>query len=85
MNKPKTISNWDWRHMTTELLVYFVLCVVAMSLIFETHWLVSVILAPALMMMGLLAVVVFVEVLWMLVTGLEKACVCLGMRKTPLS
>ena len=85
MKQPKIFAESGWRQSSIELLVLYGLTVMAGSIILEMHWAVAMLAAPFMMIALLLAVMVFVQVLWVLVVGLDRIGSALGIRKSPLS
>lgn len=85
MKKPKIFADSGWSQSWIELTILYSLTSVAAALLLDMHWLVAMSVAPAIMLALLLAVMAFVQVLWMLVVGLERIGTALGMSKSPLS
>lgn len=85
MKKPKIFADSGWSQSWIELSILYSLTSVATALLLDMHWLVAMSVAPGIMMAMLLAVMAFVQILWMLVVGVERIGSALGMSKSPLS
>jgi hypothetical protein len=85
MKKPKIFADSVWSQSWIELTILYSLTCVATCLLLDMHWLGALSVAPAIMLTMLFAVMVFVQILWMLVVGLERVGSALGMSKSPLS
>ena len=85
MRKPKLWSEAGRGQSSVELLVLYGLTVMAAVIILDMHWFVAMVAAPFIMLALLLGVMVLVQVLWMLVVGLDRLGSALGIKKSPLS
>ena len=85
VNQPKIFSESNWKQSWVELAVLYSLLMVAATVVLEMHWLVAMSVTPVLMLGLLLAVIIGVQILWMVVVGLEKLGEVAGLRKSPLS
>jgi hypothetical protein len=85
MKQPKILADPDWRQSKVEILILFALTTMATTLLLDMHWLVAASISPFVMLAMLLAVMVFVQVSWMLIVGLDKVGNAIGLRKSPLS
>jgi len=85
MNQPKIFSESNWKQSWVELAMLYSLLMVAATVVLEMHWLVAMSVTPVLMLGLLLAVITMVQILWMVVIGLEKLGEAAGLRKSPLS
>lgn len=85
VNQPKIFSESNWKQSWVELAVLYSLLMVAATVVLEMHWLVAMSVTPVLMLGLLLAVIIGVQILWMVVVGLEKLGEAAGLRKSPLS
>ena len=85
MKKPKTLAESPWGQSWIELVVLYVLSAVGGSLLFQLHWMTSMLAAPLIMGGLLIAVMILVHSLWVVVIGLEKVGEAIGFRKTPLA
>lgn len=85
MNQPKIFSESNWKQSWVELAMLYSLLMVAATVVLEMHWLVAMSVTPVLMLGLLLAVIIMVQILWMVVVGLEKLGEAAGLRKSPLS
>ena len=68
-----------------ELGVLYVITSIAAAHVLSMHWLLAMLVAPFLVMVVLAGLVLFVQVLWILVLGLEKIGTSMGFRKSPLA
>ena len=84
-NDPKTIAKEGVKQSRVEILVLFVLTTVGAVVFFQMHWIWAVLLAPFLIVAMLVGVMVFVQVLWMTVLGLDRIGQACGLRKSPLA
>jgi len=85
MNQPKIFSESKWKQSWIEVAVLYSLLMVAATVVLDMHWTVAMSVTPVLMLGLLLAILVGVQVLWMVVIGLEKLGEVAGIRKSPLS
>lgn len=85
MKQPKIFADSGWAQSGIELLVLYALTTVAAALLMDMHMLVAMSIAPVAMLVMLLGVLVFVQLLWMVIIGLEKLGTAIGLRKSPLS
>ncbi|MCB1802519.1 MAG: hypothetical protein KDI82_12580 [Gammaproteobacteria bacterium] len=85
MNDPKTIARAGWDHSWTEVIVVYGLTVFVSVVLLNMHLLIAMVAAPAIMVVLLLGVMLFVQLLWMLVLCLERIGSACGIRKSPLS
>ena len=85
MKQPKIFSDKGWSQSWVELAVLYVLTMVATTILLDMHWLVAMSVTPFIIFAMLLAVLGFVQALWMFVVGLDKVGAAAGLRKSPLS
>jgi ATP/ADP translocase len=85
MKQPKTLAETPLGQSWIEILVLYVLTTVGASILFELHWALATIAAPVIMLATLVVVMAGVQSLWMLVVGMEKVGVLVGVRKSPLA
>lgn len=85
MNKPKTFAESGWNQSLLELSVLYALIAGATIHFLDVHAMVAMAISPAIMLALLLGVITFVEVLWILVTGMDKVVYAVGLRKSPLT
>lgn len=85
MRKPKLWSEAARSQSSVELLVLYGLTVMAAVIILDMHWFIAMVAAPFIMLALLLAVMLLVQVLWLLVVGIDRLGTALGIRKSPLS
>jgi len=85
MKKPRMYADSGWSQSWLELTILYGLTCVAATMLLNMPWLVAATVTPAIMLAMLLAVLVVVQVLWMLVVGLESLGSAVGLRKSPLS
>ena len=85
MNQPKTLAETPWGQSRIEVLVLYVLTTVGSGMLMELHWLTAMAVAPLVMLVMLLGVMASVQVLWMVVLGMEKLGTAIGFRKSPLT
>ena len=85
MNKPKTFAETGWNHSLAELSVLYALIVGATIHFLEVHAMIAMAMSPVIMLALLLGVMTFLEVLWMLVVGMDKVVNAVGLRKSPLT
>ena len=85
MDQPKIFADQSWGQSWTEILVLYALTTVGVSLLFGTHTIIAMAIAPVVMVVMLLALLVFVQVLWMVMIGLERLGTAIGLRKSPLA
>lgn len=85
MTQPKIFADSGWSQSWIELAVLYSLLMVGATIVLDMHWVVAMSVTPVLMLGLLLAVLVTVQVLWMLVIGLEKLGTAAGLRKSPLA
>lgn len=85
MESPKTMAKAGLEQSWVELIVLFALTAVGATLLFDMHWLIAMALTPFMMLAMLLSVMVFVQLLWMTVLGLERIGTACGLRKSPLA
>lgn len=85
MKKPRIFADSGWSQPWLELTILYGLTCVAATMLLHMPWLVAATVTPAIMLAMLLAVMVGVQVLWMLVVGLESLGSAVGLRKSPLS
>lgn len=63
----------------------YVIASIAAAHLLSMHWLLAMLVAPFLMLVVIGGLALFVQVLWMLVLGLEKIGTSVGFRKSPLA
>ncbi len=85
MNKPKTFAEAGWNQSLVELSVLYVLIAGATIHFLDVHAMIAMAISPVIMLALLLGVTTFVEVLWMLVVGMDKVVNAVGLRKSPLT
>jgi len=85
MNKPKTFAESGWNQSLVELSVLYVLTAGATIHFLDVHATIAMAISPVIMLALLLGVITFVEVLWFLVTGMDKVVNAVGLRKSPLT
>lgn len=85
MNQPKIIADQSWSQSWVELLILYALTTIGVHLLLGMQWMIAMAIAPVVMLVMLLALLVFVQVLWMLMVGLEKLGTAIGLRKSPLA
>lgn len=85
MRQPKTIAHTGWKNCWGELVVVFGVTLFVSMTLLQMNLLVAMITAPFIMLALLLGVMLFVQLLWMLMLGLERMGSALGIRKSPLS
>ena len=84
MTQPKMFSEAGWNQSMVELAVLYALTTVVAVLYLDVHALIAMALSPVVMVAMLLGVALIVQVLWMVVLGMEKAGTFVGFRKSPL-
>ena len=85
MYQPKTLATSAWKEARLELSVLYVIASITAAHLLSMHWLLAMLVAPFLMLVVIGGLALFVEVLWMLVLGLEKIGTSMGFRKSPLA
>jgi len=85
MKQPKIFSESGWGQSSIELVVLYGLTVVVATIVLDMHWVIAMAAAPFMMLALLLALMVFVQVLWILVVGIDRIGAAIGVRKSPLS
>ena len=85
MNKPKALAETGWNQSLVELSVLYVLTAGATIHFLDVHAMIAMAISPAIMLALLLGVMTFVEVLWILVVGMDKVANAVGFRKSPLT
>ena len=85
MKKQKIFSGFGLGHSKVELAVLYALTVVAAVVLMDLHWVVASSVAPLIMLATLITTLAFVQVLWMMVVGLERLGSAVGLRKSPLA
>ena len=85
MHQPKTIAASAWKDSWLELSVLYVITSIAAAHLLSMHWLLAMLVAPFLVLVIVSGLVLFVQVLWMLVLGMEKIGTSMGFRKSPLA
>ncbi len=85
MTKQKLFAGLGLGHSKVELAVLYVLTATAAVVLMDLHWLVALCVAPAVMLATLFSALVVVQVLWMLVVGMERLGTAVGLRKSPLA
>lgn len=84
MKRPKMFTGYAINTLWVEISVLFVLSTIAIVHLFDVHWLTAVGLSPVVVGMLLLAVLLMVQVLWVLVVGADRVAHAVGIRKSPL-
>ncbi len=85
MKKQKIFAGLGFGHSKVELAVMYALTVVAAAVLMDLHWAVASSVAPLIMLATLVTTLVVVQVLWMMVVGLERLGSAVGLRKSPLA
>ncbi len=85
MYQPKTLVDNGLRDSMMELSALYLVSTVAAMQWLSVPWLLAMLVAPLIMAAGLLGLIVVVQVLWVLVVGLDRIGGLLGLRKSPLS
>lgn len=85
MNQPKLFADQSWSQSWIEILVLYALTTIGVSLLFGAQTIIAMAIAPVVMVVMLLALLVFVQVLWLAITGLERLGTAIGLRKSPLA
>ena len=85
MKKPKIFADSGWSQSWIELVVLFALTTVAATLLLDMHWLVGITVAPFIMLATLATLLIFVQMLWILVVGMDRLGAAVGLRKSPLA
>jgi hypothetical protein len=85
MNKPKTFAEAGWNQSLLELSVLYALIAGATIHFLDVHAMIAMAISPVIMLALLLGVITCVEVLWMLVVGMDKVVNAAGFRKSPLT
>ena len=85
MNKPKLYAKSSLNQLSTELVTLFVLTTVAVTHLMDTNWLIAASLSPFVMLGAGVAIALMVEVLWMVVVGVDRLGNAVGIRKSPLA
>ena len=85
MHQPKTIAASAWKESWLEVGILYVFTSIAAAHLLSMHWLLAMLVAPFLVLVVIASLVLFVQVLWMLVLGLEKIGTSMGFRKSPLA
>ena len=85
MKKPKIFADSGWSQSWIELAILFALTTVAATLLLDMHWLIGMTVAPLIMLAMLAALLIFVQMLWMLVVGVDRLGTAVGLRKSPLA
>lgn len=84
MKQPNTLAKTNIAKSKTEWLVLFIATTAALVIVGQLHWAVALLVAPVVMAAGVLALMAFVQVLWMTVLGAEKLGSMIGLSKSPL-
>jgi hypothetical protein len=84
MKRPKMFTGYAINTLWLEISVLFVLSTIAIVYVFEVHWLMAIGLSPMIVGTLLLAVLLLVQVLWMVVVGADRVANAVGIRKSPL-
>ena len=63
----------------------YVVTVVGSVHLLDIHWLLAMLVAPFIMGVALLAIILLVEILYLLIVGIDRIANALGIRKSPLS
>lgn len=85
MHQPKTIAASAWKEIGLELGILYIVTSIATAHLLGMHWLVAMAVAPFMVLVIIAGLVLFVQILWMLVLGLEKIGTSMGFRKSPLA
>lgn len=85
MKEPKTLAESPWGQSWIEILVLYVLTTVGAGMLLHLHWLIAMVTAPFIMLVLLLGVMALVQIMWMVVLGMEKVGSAVGIRKSPLA
>jgi hypothetical protein len=85
MSSPKLFSRPRIGELKREMAILFVVSALLASQTFGLHWAFAVILAPLIGSGIVAAIAVAVELLWLLVSGVDRVAAAIGVRKSPLS
>lgn len=85
MNQPKTMHRGGADRSPADLALAYALASMAVIFVFDVHWVYGMAVAPLVMLAMLAAIALFVQLLWMLVLGMERVGQLVGLRKSPLS
>ena len=84
MNRPKMFTGYAINTLWLEISALFVLSTIAIVHVFDVHWLMAIGLSPIMVGMLLLAILLLVQLLWVLVVGADRVAHAIGIRKSPL-
>lgn len=85
MDQPKIFADQSWSQSWVELMVLYALTTIGVNLLLGMQWMIAMAIAPVVMVVMLLALLVFVQILWMVIIGLERLGTAIGLRKSPLA
>ena len=85
MKKQKLFAGLGLGHSKVELMVLYALTATATVVLMDLHWLVAFSVAPGVMLAAMFSTLAVVQVLWMLVVGMERLGTAVGLRKSPLA
>ena len=85
MKKQKLFAGLGLGHSKVELMILYALTATAAIVVMDLHWVVALSVAPGVMLATLLSTLATVQVLWMLVVGMERLGTAIGLRKSPLA
>jgi hypothetical protein len=85
MKKQKLFAGLGLGHSKVELMVLYALTATAAIVLMDLHWLLALSVAPGVMLATMFGTLVVVQVLWMLVVGMERLGTAVGLRKSPLA
>jgi hypothetical protein len=84
MSSPKLFSRPRIGDLKREIGMLFVVSAVLASHTFGLHWVFAVLAAPLIGTGIVLAIAVLVELLWLLVSGMDRVGAAIGVRKSPI-
>lgn len=85
ISDPKTMAGSGLAESWVELAMLYLLTVVGSAFAFDLHWLIAMAVSPLIMLAMLAVVLLAVQVLWMLVVGIDRLGNAIGIRKSPLA
>jgi hypothetical protein len=84
MSSPKLFSRPRIGELKREIAILFVVSTLLASQTFGLHWAFAVLLAPLIGGAIAAAIAMVVELLWLLVSGVDRVGAAIGVRKSPL-
>ena len=85
MKKQKLFAGLGLGHSKVELMILYALTATAAIVLMDLHWVVALSVAPGVMIATMLSTLAAVQVLWVLVVGMERLGTAVGLRKSPLA